>query len=63
MKNKITKKKIKSAVKKMSKKTGSFIKKANKKAGEMSKTLQKEWKKEQPQREELIEAGRATRVA
>lgn len=57
MKNKITTKKIKSVAKRVSNKTGVFMKKAGKKAGKMAKILQKEWKKEQPQREELIKAA------
>ena len=57
MKNKITTKKIKSVAKKVSNKTGVFMKKAGKKAGKMSEALQKEWKKEQPQREELMNAA------
>jgi len=58
MKNKITVKKIKSVAKKASNKTGVFMKKAGKKAGKISEALQKEWKKEQPQREELMKAGK-----
>lgn len=58
MKNKITTKKIKLVAKKVSNKTEVFMKKAGKKAGKMSESLQKQWKKEQPQREELMEAGK-----
>jgi len=54
MKNKITTKKIKSVAKDMSNKTTSFVKKANKKAGDIAKTLKQQWKKEQPQRKELM---------
>lgn len=54
MKNKITTKKIKSAAKKASSKAGAFMKKVGKKAGKMSAALQKQWKKEQPQREEFM---------
>ena len=54
MKNKITTKKIKSVTKSVSKKTGSFIKKTGQKAGKIVKTLQTQWKKEQPEREKLM---------
>jgi hypothetical protein len=54
MKNKITTKKIKLVAKKVSNETGVFMKKAGKNAGNMAGRLQKEWKKEQPQREELM---------
>lgn len=40
-----------------SKKTKSFIKKAGKGAGKISKTIQKQWKKEQPRREKLMIAA------
>lgn len=54
MKNKITTKKIKSVAKAVSKKTELFMKKTGKKAGKIVKTLQQQWKKEQPEREELM---------
>jgi len=58
MKNKITTKKIKSAAKKVSSKTKVFVKTAEKKAGKIADSFKKEWKKEQPQREELMRAGK-----
>jgi hypothetical protein len=54
MKNKKTNKKIKLTTKSVVKGTKSFVKKASNKAAEMKNTLQKQWKKEQPQREELM---------
>ncbi|MSR70463.1 hypothetical protein EXS62_00240 [Candidatus Kaiserbacteria bacterium] len=52
--SKKTAKKIKSAGKSVAKKTGSFVRKANKEVGKTARALQKEWKREQPQREEYI---------
>jgi len=49
---------MKLVAKKVSNETGIFMKKAGKKASKMARTLQKEWKKEQPQREELMKAGK-----
>lgn len=50
-------KKIKSATKDMTKKTESFLKKTGKKASEIASTLEKQWKKERPQREKLKKAA------
>lgn len=41
----------------MTKKTGSFLKKTSKKAGEIASALEKQWKKEKPQREKLKKAA------
>jgi len=57
MKKKKTIKKIESATKAMAKKTKSFAKKTSKKVSNVTSTLQKEWKKEQPQREKLKNAA------
>jgi hypothetical protein len=57
MKKKKTIKKIKSATKSMAKKTKSFAKKTSNKVSNIADTLQKEWKKEQPQREKLEKAA------
>ena len=54
MKNKTSKKvvkKLKLMAKGAAKKTKVLMKQANKKAGEVSKGIQKEWKREEPQRE------------
>lgn len=53
MKNKKTIRKIKSTTKGVAKKTKAFLKKTNKKADEIANILEKQWKKEQPQREKL----------
>ena len=53
MKKKKTIKKIESVTKDMAKKTKSFVKKTSNKVSDVANTLQKQWKKEQPQREKL----------
>ncbi len=45
-------KKFKKITKSAVKKTGVFMKMANKKAGKAVKAIKKEWKKEQPQRDQ-----------
>ena len=53
-------KKIESATKDMTEKTGSFLKKTSNKAREIAGTLEKQWEKEQPQREKFKKvAGKA----
>lgn len=60
MKNKKTINKIKSTTKGVAKKTKSFLKKTNKKADEIANILEKQWTKEQPQREKFKkDAGKA----
>jgi len=58
MKKKKTIKKIKLSTKGMAKKTKSFVKKASKEVSGVANTLQKQWKKEQPQREKLKNAAK-----
>jgi hypothetical protein len=60
MEKKKTIKKIKSTTKDITKKTKSFLKKTSKKAGEVVNTLEKQWKKEQPQREKLKKVANKT---
>lgn len=57
MKKKKTIKKIKSATKGAAKKTKSFVKKTSNKVSDVADNLQKQWKKEQPQREKLKKAA------
>jgi hypothetical protein len=57
MKNKKTIKKIKSATKSIENKTKSFVKKTSKEVSKVANTLQKQWKKEEPQREKLKNAA------
>ncbi|MDP3901522.1 MAG: hypothetical protein Q8Q37_00910 [bacterium] len=53
MSNKKTIKRIKSKTKNKAKKAKLFIKKANKNVNDIVSILKKQWKKEQPQREEF----------
>ena len=57
MNKKKTIKKIESATKDMAKKTKSFAKKTSNKVSNVASTLQKQWKKEQPQREKFKNAA------
>lgn len=60
MKNKKTIKKIESTTKDIAKKTKSFVKKTSTKVSHVADTLQKQWKKEEPQREKLKNAASKT---